>query len=428
MSPFWGRRRGARRNKRLVNSKSRVRKRLGEILIDLGHVSEEDFVTVLSEQQSLPWVELDPYYIDPSLKDIIPREVAGKYSILPLLLLKNSLLVATPDLLGEEKLKELEGIAQRRIELRLVTLSDFNFAFRHYYDWEQEIKGPRLGRLLVEEKLITAEELQKAFKYQKKSGKRLGEALVELKLLKEEELEQALSRQLSLNFIDPDPQLIDTGVLAKIPEEVARRTCSLPLLLIGDTLLVATHRPDKALREELERVSGRNLRFVLASKEKIMHAIDYCYTQWRQQREESEKLGEYLVNRELIGPSQLEEGLAIQQKSREKLGKILVDKGFISSEQLMEALSARWGISYVKIDLERIDRGLTKDFYSRNYLLKNCLVPLCIEADKLLIAMEDPLDLKALDEVRWSSMKSVLPVMAARDDIYGAINYIFKGL
>ncbi len=344
-----------------------------------------------------------------------------------LLLLKNSLLVATPDILREEKLKELEEIAQRRIELRLVTPSDFNFAFHCYYEAEEEMKRPRLGRLLVEEELITTEELQKALKYQRKSGKRLGEALVELDILKEEELEETLSRQLSLNFIDPDPQSIDVAIVAEVPEEVARGTCSIPLLLIGDNLLVATHSPDEALKKELARISGRKVRFVLASREKIIRTIDHCYTQWRQKRADAEKLGGDLVNRGLISPAQLEDGLAIQERSKEKLGKILVDEGFISSEQLMEALSDRWGISYVKIDVERIDRGLTKGFYSRNYLLKNCLIPLYVEGNELLIAMEDPLDVKALDEVRWSSMKSVLPVMATRDDIYGAINYIFEG-
>ena len=404
---------------------SRMRKKLGEILIELGYISEEDLAAVFSEQQGLTWVELDPSFINPSLKELIPKEVAGKYSVLPLLLLENALLIAAPDLLGEEGLKELEEMVHRHIELRVVTPSDFTFAFHRYYEAPVEIKRPRLGRLLVEEKLVTREDLQKALNYQKKSGKRLGEALVELKLLKEEEMMEALSRQLRLNLIDPDPRLVDVEVLSEIPEEIARRTSSIPLLLVDNTLLVATNLADEALREELEKVSGRKVRFVLGSKSKIMHAIDHCYTQWRKKREGAKRLGEYLVKRRLLSPAQLEEGLAIQKRSGEKLGKILVDKGFMDVQQLMETLSAHLGIPYVIINLERIDKGLIRRFYSRRYLLKNCLLPLYIDGDKLVVAMENPLDLKVLDEVRWSSMIPVIPVIATKDDIYRAIDYAF---
>jgi len=405
---------------------SRDRKRLGEILIELGYISEEDFVAVFSEQQGLTWVELDPYFIAPSLKELIPKEVAGKYSVLPILLLDNSLMVATPDLLGEEKLKKLEEMVHRRIELRIVTTSDFNFAFNRYYEVEEEWKGPRLGRLLLEEKLITKEELQNGFRHQKKSGKPLGEALVELKLLKEEELEEVLSRQLRSNFIDPDPRLVNIRVVEEIPEEVARRTSSIPLLLVDNTLLVVTPRPDEGLRGELERVSGKRVRFVPGSEAKIMGAIDHCYTQWQQKMEGAERLGEYLVEGGLLNSSQLEEGLAIQKRSGEKLGRILVDKKFITAEQLMEALSARWGMPYAKIELERISKELTKGVYPRRYLFKNCLIPLYLEGDKLLVAMENPIDLEALDEVRLSSKRSVVPVIATRSDIFRAINYVFK--
>ncbi len=405
---------------------SRVRKRLGEILIELGYISEEDFVAVFSEQQGLTWVELDPYFIASSLKELIPKEVAGKYSVLPLLLFNETLMVATPDLLGEEKLKELEEMVHRRIELRIVTPSDFNFAFNRYYEAQEKWTGLRLGRLLLEEKLITKEELQNGFRHQKKSGKPLGEALVGLKLLKEEELEEALSRQLRLNFIDLDPRLVNIRVVAEIPEEVACRTSSIPILLVDNTLLVATPRPDEGLRDELERVSGKRVRFVPGSKANIMRVIDNCYTQWRQKMEGAERLGEYFLERGLINPSQLEEGLAIQKRSGEKLGKILVDKGFITAEQLMEALSAHWGIPYAKIELKQISKGLTREVYPLRYLFKNCLIPLYPERDKLLVAMENPLDLKVLDEVRLASQRSVVPVIATRSDIFRAINYVFK--
>ena len=405
---------------------SRMRKRLGEILIELGYISEEDLAAVFSEQQGLTWIELDPYFINPSLRELIPKEVARKYSILPLLLLEDALLVAAPDLLEEEKLGELGEMVYHHIEQRVVTPSDFNFAFQRYYEAPVEMKRPRLGRLLVEEKLVTREDLQKALNYQKKSGKRLGEALVELKLLKEEEMMEALGRQLRLNLIDPDPRLVDLEVLAEIPEEIALRTSSIPLLLVENTLLVATNCADKALKEELEKVSGRKVKFVLGSKSKIMDAIDHCYTQWRQKREGAKRLGEYFVERGLLSPTQLEEGLAIQKRSGEKLGKILVDKGFIDAQQLMETLSALLGIPYVIIKLERIDKGLIRKFYSRRYLLKNCLIPLYIDKDKLVVAMENPLDLKVLDEVRWSSMSPVVPVISTKDDIYRAIDYAFR--
>ena len=91
----------------------------------------------------------------------------------------------------------------------------------------------RLGDLLLEEKLITPEDLSAAVAEQRKTGQLLGATLIQLGLVNEEALLQSLQRQLGLPLVDLESIDIDESTVALIKEEVAKKYLALPIAVEG---------------------------------------------------------------------------------------------------------------------------------------------------------------------------------------------------
>ncbi|MDP7423593.1 MAG: type II secretion system protein GspE, partial [bacterium] len=81
----------------------------------------------------------------------------------------------------------------------------------------------RLGDTLIQDGLITQQQLEKALAMQKKDGKRLGSILVEMGLVTEQDIVEALGRQLGIPFINLSNYLIDPVTAKIIPEHICRR-------------------------------------------------------------------------------------------------------------------------------------------------------------------------------------------------------------
>jgi len=87
----------------------------------------------------------------------------------------------------------------------------------------------RLGEILVQQKLLTAEQLKSALDDQKKSGHRLGRVLTDKGILTEGQVAEALARQLGLVYVDLKHFNIKREVVLKLPEPAARRFRALVL-------------------------------------------------------------------------------------------------------------------------------------------------------------------------------------------------------
>ena len=80
-----------------------------------------------------------------------------------------------------------------------------------------------LGELLLQEKLVTKEQLQNALDFQKKNEVPIGSALIALGFVSEEEMAQALSRQLGYPYVDLDQFEVYPDVINLIPVEIAQK-------------------------------------------------------------------------------------------------------------------------------------------------------------------------------------------------------------
>jgi len=135
----------------------------------------------------------------------------------------------------------------------------------------------KLGQLIVEDGLLTEEELEQALTDRKNRGliaKPIGKFLVEQGYLKEKDVLQALARQFNLAVMDLSEVEIQAEILQKVPEEVCRRYRLIPLFAIGEEVTVAVSDP--TMIEAIDMVSGLvkgPVQPVLASETQILQTI-----------------------------------------------------------------------------------------------------------------------------------------------------------
>jgi type IV pilus assembly protein PilB len=132
------------------------------------------------------------------------------------------------------------------------------------------------------------------------------------------------------------------------------------------------------------------------------------------------KLGEILVEQGLISREQLEQALFEQSRTDQLLGRILIDLGLVKESDLMAALAAQVGFKFVDLSDMTIDptaAGLVPETVARRYHA----LPVGYEDSKLVVAMADPSNLFALDDIRTITGMDVQPVVATAGDIEQAI-------
>jgi type IV pilus assembly protein PilB len=138
----------------------------------------------------------------------------------------------------------------------------------------------RLGDLLVKEKIITSDQLDKALRAQREQGpnSRLGSTLVHLGFVTDEEVTNFLSRQYGVPAINLQYFEIDSSVVKLIPEETAKRYQILPLSRVGASLTIAMVDPTNVFAmDDIKFMTGFNIEPVVASESAIMEAIEKAY-------------------------------------------------------------------------------------------------------------------------------------------------------
>jgi type IV pilus assembly protein PilB len=152
----------------------------------------------------------------------------------------------------------------------------------------------RLGDLLVKERIITPEQLEKAVKAQKENGAsntRLGSMLVQLGFVTDEEVTNFLSRQYGVPAINLQYFEIDPAVVKLVPEETAKRYTILPLSRVGASLTIAMVDPTNVFAmDDIKFMTGFNIEPVVASESAIIDAIQKAYSQPQQEENVDELL------------------------------------------------------------------------------------------------------------------------------------------
>ncbi|MDF2606477.1 MAG: type secretion system protein [Bacillales bacterium] len=132
------------------------------------------------------------------------------------------------------------------------------------------------------------------------------------------------------------------------------------------------------------------------------------------------RLGDLLVESGLITDQQLQTALA-EKKSGQRLGDALLQQGFITEQQLIEVLEFQLGIPHITLFRYPFDTKLFS-LISKETAKRNVLIPLKKEGDKLFVAMADPMDFFAIDDLRLATGFQIETAIATKDDIIKAIN------
>ncbi len=137
------------------------------------------------------------------------------------------------------------------------------------------------------------------------------------------------------------------------------------------------------------------------------------------------RLGDLLIADGDITNEQLERALDIQRETRERLGDVLIQNGFITEEKLIRALELQLGVEYVDLTAVTLPVELAK-YVPKNIAKKYCVVPVRVVTDTLYLAMSDPLDFVAQEEVKAVSRKRVIPMIASRRATEQAIGRLYS--
>lgn len=155
----------------------------------------------------------------------------------------------------------------------------------------------RIGDLLVQNQVITEEQLMTGLKRQKESGQRLGRTLIDLGYLDEEQFLSFLSKQLDIPFVDLRRYNFDPSLVQLLPESYARRYRAIVLSEENNTLVVGMSDPmDIFAFDELERILQRPVRQAVVRDTELLNTLDLVYRRTEDIASFAEELDEELTD------------------------------------------------------------------------------------------------------------------------------------
>src|SRR5258705_986356 len=138
------------------------------------------------------------------------------------------------------------------------------------------------------------------------------------------------------------------------------------------------------------------------------------------------RIGELLLKEKRITPAQLQEALTYQKTSGGKLGYNLVRLGFVKDEEITALLSKQYGVPSINLAQFEIDAGIIK-LIPADTAQKYQIVPLSRAGSTLTIAMTDPTNVFAMDDIKFMTGYNVEPVVASETAVGEAINKYYQG-
>ena len=143
---------------------------------------------------------------------------------------------------------------------------------------------------------------------------------------------------------------------------------------------------------------------------------------------QSERMGDLFVRGGLITSDQLYNALEKQKQlgGNKHLGEMLVSMGLVSERDRVRILGEHWGVPYADLSTDSIDPRVAT-LISQDLARRYKVIPVQLDGTRLHLAMKNPLDIFATDEIRVITGKEVVPVIATEEDILYAIGEAFKG-
>lgn len=139
----------------------------------------------------------------------------------------------------------------------------------------------------------------------------------------------------------------------------------------------------------------------------------------------NKRLGEMLVDAHVLSQDKVEEAVKLQANSGKRLGAVLLENGYITETQLIDVLKIQLGIDFIDVNKETIDPSMAS-IVPKSIAEQYHVVPIKLEKDKLILAMEDPLNFRALEAVKQITKYKVTPYIAYASAVERAILVLYE--
>lgn len=133
------------------------------------------------------------------------------------------------------------------------------------------------------------------------------------------------------------------------------------------------------------------------------------------------QLGEILISEGVLTEQQLMEAIDEQRERGQSLGRTLVERGMVTETELVRALAQQVGMEFVELGNYPIDRGAVA-MVPEAVARRHTALPVSVEDGVLKVAMSNPANVMALDDIRAITHLHVVPVVATHEDVLAAID------
>ncbi len=137
------------------------------------------------------------------------------------------------------------------------------------------------------------------------------------------------------------------------------------------------------------------------------------------------KVGELLLEKGVISKEQLDQALTLQKSSKQRLGEILIDLEYVTEDEILTVVSQRLSIPKVSLDSLVIEPSLLQ-IVPVNIARRYTLIPIFSMGNSITLAMEDPLNIIAIDEINFLTKLTVNRAIASRKEILNAIDRLYS--
>ncbi|MBV8051563.1 MAG: type II secretion system protein GspE, partial [Acidobacteriaceae bacterium] len=135
----------------------------------------------------------------------------------------------------------------------------------------------------------------------------------------------------------------------------------------------------------------------------------------------SQRLGDLLVKEKIITPEQLEQAVKTQKEGNLRLGAALVKLGFLTDEDVTNFLSRQYGVPAINLSYFEIDPAVVK-LIPYETAKRYQILPLSRVGASLTIAMVDPTNVFAMDDIKFMTGFNIEPVVASESSILEGID------
>ncbi|MCY1702581.1 type II/IV secretion system protein [Deinococcus sp. SL84] len=429
---------------RMLVRHAEVGGRLADVMIDSGVVGEKRLAHAIESSLGIPAIDLMAVEPQPQALAAIPGHVAQNAAAVPFALEGDLLKVAMLDPLSTLTIEVLEDETGYDIEPYQAMRSALNWRLAIHYPElgltpqrpDQAAPGQeRLGDYLVRRSIITPQQLEAGLKFQERTGEPLGQVLIGQGALNDEQLYRALANQQGLEFLpDLSTFTVPERVLEVLSRTDAVRYGALPLGQQEEGYEVVGYDP-RYFAQVQEQI-GQPVQFLMSLPTQVEKAIERFYpapapAPFRDEMQslyagsggQAKSLTDVIMEMGFADSEDIQAAMQ-QQQGGARLEDTLVQSGKLSPEMLAQSLATQLGYEFIDPAKNPPDSGvsmLVPEATARRYTV----VPARLEGEALVVAMKDPRNVFALDDLRLITGREIIPAVMVEKEITRLIEKYF---